>query len=294
VRRLAIALNVYLSAERMATIASRPATNLRANDLWLLGQAAVLNVDPKNWERARNLFRQVIAQMPDFAPAYSSLAQLNNAYHLAMPGIFRDRGRIEEALSCAREAARLDPIDSRSQLCLGWSHAMAMQYEQALIFITLAYELNENDPWTLMSSAGCFAVCGEPERAKEIAAHALQLPLAPSPLQWAYHVSIRFMAADYEGVVRAATAAGDVSYVPGYKAAALFHLGDLASATAELRRYISLIRSRWVGELPSTDGNIMRWLLTMIPIKRPEDWQRVRDGLAGAGASVDGLTHDQW
>jgi len=294
VRRLAIALNVYLSAERMATIASRPATNLRANDLWLLGQAAVLNVDPINWERARNLFREVIEQMPDFAPAYSSLAQLNNAYHLAIPGIFRDRIRTEEALACAREAARLDPIDSRSQLCLGWSHAMAMQYEQALIFISLAYELNENDPWTLMSSAGCFAVCGETGRAQEIAAHALQLPLAPSPLQWAYHVSIRFMACDYEGAVRAAMAAGDVSYVPGYKAAALYHLGDRATATTELRRYTDLIRSRWVGEHPSTEANIMRWLLTMIPIKRPEDWRRVRDGLAGAGACVDGLTHDRW
>jgi DNA-binding SARP family transcriptional activator len=294
VRRLAIALNVNLSAERMATIPSRPTNNLRANDLWLLGQAAVLNVDPINWERARNLFREVIDQMPDFAPAYSSLAQLNNAYHLAIPGIFRDRARTEEALACAREAARLDPIDSRSQLCLGWSHAMAMQYEQAVIFISLAYELNENDPWTLVSSAGCFAVCGETDRAREIAAHALRLPLAPSPLQWAYHVSIRFLAGDYEGAVRAAMAAGDVSYVPGYKAAALYHLGERAAAAAELQRYADLIRSRWVGEHPATDPNIMRWLLTMIPIKRPEDWQRVRDGLVGAGACVDGLTHDGW
>jgi len=171
---------------------------------------------------------------------------------------------------------------------------MAMQYEQALIFISLAYELNENDPWTLVSSAGCFAVCGQQERAREIAHHALQLPLAPSPLQWAYHVSIRFMAGDYEGVVKAAVAAGDVSYVPGYKASALFHLGDRAGAVAELQRYISLVRSRWVGEQPPTDANIMRWLLTMIPIKRPEDWQRVRDGLAGAGALVEGLAHDQW
>jgi len=294
VRRLAIALNVYLSAERMAAIGTRPASNLRANDLWLFGQAAVLNVDPTNWERARKLFREVIAQMPDFAPAYSSLAQLNNAYHLVIPGMFRDRNRTEEALACAREAARLDPIDSRSQLCLGWSHAMAMQYDQALIFTSLAYELNENDPWTLVSSAGCFAVCGQQERAREIAAHALQLPLEPTPLQWAYHVSIRFMAGDYDGAVQAAVAAGDVSYVPGYKAAALFHLGDRDAAASELRRYISIVRSRWAGEQPPTETNIMRWLLTMIPIKRAEDWQRVRDGLAGAGAPVEGIAHDQW
>jgi DNA-binding SARP family transcriptional activator/TolB-like protein len=294
VRRLATALNVYLSAGRMATIASRPASDLTANDLWLVGQAIFLNFDAKNWEKARDLFRQVIARVPNFAPAYSSLAQLNNTRHLVMPGVFRDPRRTEEALACAREAARLDPIDSRSQLCLGWSHAMAKQYEQAVVFISLAHELNENDPWTLVSSAGCLAVCGQYERAREIANHALKLSLAPSPLQWAYHVTIRFMNGDYQGVVQAAAAAGDFSYVPAYKAAALFHLGDSEAATVELQRFIELVRSRWVGDQPATDANIMRWLLTMIPIRQPEDWQRVRDGLAGAGAPVEGLAHHQW
>ena len=104
--------------------------------------------------------------MPNFAPAYSSLAQLNNSDHIVRPGVFRNLARSEQSLMYAREAARLDPIDSRSQLCLGWSHAMVKQYEQAILFIPLAYELNENDPWTMVSSAGCFAVCGEYPRAR--------------------------------------------------------------------------------------------------------------------------------
>ena len=186
------------------------------------------------------------------------------------------------------------PSTPRSQLCLGWSHAMVKQYEQAILFISLAYELNENDPWTMVSSAGCFAVCGEYARASEIAEHALKLPLAPSPLQWAYHVSIRFMAGDYDGAVRAANAAGDLSYVPAYKASALFHLGDRVAATAEFDRFLAITRKKWVGSEPATDANISRWLLTMVPIRRPEDWQRVRDGLAGAGAPVEGLAHHQW
>jgi hypothetical protein len=82
--------------------------------------------------------------------------------------------------------------------------------------------------------------------------------------------------------------------VPAYKAAALFHLGDREAATVELQRFTELVRSRWVGDQPATDANIMRWLLTMIPIRQPEDWQRVRDGLAGAGAPVEGLAHHQW
>ena len=294
VRRITTALNVHLSAERLVSIAHRPPGDLKAYDLWLLGQATFLSFDPNNWEKARNLFREVIAQMPNFAPAFSSLAQLNNSDHIVRPGVFRDLRRSEQSLMYAREAARLDPIDSRSQLCLGWSYAMVKQYEQALLFISLAYELNDNDPWTMVSSAGCLAVCGQYARAREIAEHALELPLAPSPLQWAYHVSIRFMGGDYDGAVRAANAAGDLSYVPGYKASALHHLGDRAGAVAELNRFFDITRKKWVGSEPPTNANITRWLLTMVPIRQPEDWQRVRDGLAGAGAPVEGLAHHQW
>ncbi len=294
VRHITTALNVHLSVGRLSAITDKPPSNLEAYDLWLLGQSALLTFNPKNWATARQLFQRVIEQMPDFAPAYSSLAQLNNSDHIVMPGVLRDPARSAQSLVYAREAARLDPIDSRSQLCLGWSHAMVKQYEQALLFISLAYELNENDPWTLVSSAGCFAVCGEYERANEISGHALNLPLAPSPLQWAYHVSIRFMAGDYPGAIEAANAAGDLSYVPAFKASALYHIGDHSGAAAEFKRFIDMTRSRWVSTDPPTDANITRWLLTMVPIRRPEDWQRVRDGLAGAGAPVEGLAHHQW
>jgi len=295
VRRIATALNVHLSAERLVAVAHRPPGDLKAYDLWLLGQATFLGFDAKNWERARNLFHQVISQMPDFAPAYSSLAQLNNSEHIVKPGVFRDLRRSAQSLEYAREAARLDPIDSRSQLCLGWSHAALKQYDHAMIHIPLAYELNENDPWTLVSSAWCFAACGQFSRAVELAEHALRLPLAPSPLQWSYHSAIRFTIGDYRACVRAAVAAGEVSLSAlGYKVAALLHLGDRQTAATELQRYFEAVRSRWLGTEPATDANISRWLLHMAPIKRPEDWQRLRDGVAGAGAPVDGLAHDQW
>jgi tetratricopeptide (TPR) repeat protein len=293
VRRITTALNVHVSAERLVAVAHRPLGTLKAYDLWLLGQSTFLNFDAKNWERARDLFRQVIAQMPDFAPAYSSLAQLSNTSHIAMPGVFRDPRRTEEALTYAREAARLDPIDSRSQLCLGWSHAMLRQFEHAMIFMPLAYELNENDPWTLVSSAACLALCGEHERARKIADHTLRLPLAPSPMQWSYHAAIRFLAGDYKGTVQAAIASGHFGYAPGYMAAALFHLGDRSAAAEALRRFFELIRSRWAGEEPPNDANITRWFLYLAPTKHPEDWQRLHEGLAGAGAPVEGLRYDK-
>lgn len=294
VRRLATALNIYLSAGRLASIETRPVNDLKTNDLWLLGQMTFQHFDAPNWDKAAGLFRQVIAQMPSFAPAYSSLAQLNNTYHMVMPGMFRDGQRTSEALACAREAARLDPVDSRSLLCLAWSHAMAKQHDQAVIFAASAHDLNKSDLWTMVSAAGCLAICGENQRAQQIAEHALQLPLAPNPLQWAYYVSIRFMGSDYAGAVQAATAAGNISYVPAYKAAALYHMGERALGVEELANFVGVTRARWIGAREPSDENILCWLLSMIPIKRPEDWERVRHGLAGLGAPVARLAHNAW
>jgi tetratricopeptide (TPR) repeat protein len=295
VRRITTALNVHLSAERLVSIAHRPPADLKAYDAWLLGQATFLSFDANNWERARTLFNEVIAQMPDFAPAYSSLAQLNNSEHIVKPGVFRDLKRSEQSLQYAREAARLDPIDSRSQLCLGWSYAAVRQYEQAMLYIPLAPELNDNDPWTLVSAAWGFAACGEYEKARELADHTLRLPLAPSPLQWSYHTAIRFVVGDYDECAHAAAAAGEVSLSAlGYKVAALSHLGNHGAAARELQRYFQAVRSRWIGEEPASEANIARWLLHMAPIKRAEDWQRLREGLAQAGAPTEGLAHDEW
>lgn len=295
VRRIATALNVHLSAGRLASLAPRPTENLKAYDIWLLGQATILSFDQQKWAKAEAMFRQAIEQFPNFAPAYSSLAQIYNVRHIVHPGEFRDPARAEESLRIAKEAARLDPIDSRSQLCLGWSHAMAKQYEQALIHFPLAYELNNNDPWTLISSANLFAFCGDHGRAQHIANRLLQMPLEPSPVQWAYQTSIRFLAGDYSGCVEAARAAGDTNpNVPGYMTAALFHLGRLDDARVALANFFECIRTRWTSVSAASEHEITRWFLSMFPIANPSDWMRLRDGLRGAGAPTEGLSHNDW
>jgi hypothetical protein len=119
--------------------------------------------------------------------------------------------------------------------------------------------------------------------------------IAPNALQWAYHTAVRFMTADYETCVTAADFAGDLnSNVPGFKAAALYHLGREEQAAAELDRFFAIVRSRWCVEKPATPAAITRWFLQLFPIAKPENWERLRDGMAGAGAPVDGLVHHQW
>jgi hypothetical protein len=112
-------------------------------------------------------------------------------------------------------------------------------------------------------------------------------------VQWSYHACIRFLCSDYKGCVEATIASGYFGYAPGFSASALSHLGERSAAAVELRRFFELVRGRWVGNEPPSDANITRWFLYIAPIKRPEDWQRLRDGLAGAGAPVEHLSYDQ-
>ena len=67
----------------------------------------------------------------------------------------------------------------------------------------LACELNDNDPWTLLSGAHYSALCGSIEQARSRAERALALSPAPRYLEWAYHCTVRFFCGDYAGAIEA-------------------------------------------------------------------------------------------
>jgi DNA-binding SARP family transcriptional activator/TolB-like protein len=284
VRRITMALNVHLSAERLMRLAAEPDVSLDLYDRWLRGQAMILNFHPEEWTRARGLFRSIIDEAPDFAPAYSSLVQLGNTAHIAQPGVFRSPSRQNETLGLARTAARLDPIDSRAQLCLGWAYAFDRQFENAALHFSLACDLNDHDPWTLISGAQAYAFMADFERARQLADQALEATLLPSLSHWGYHAGIRFFCGDYEGAYDAAVKSGDVLFSNrAWRAASLAHLGRLPEAREEAARCVERIRENWRGAKPPEDEEIGRWILDLFPIRRGEDEERLRRGLFDAG-----------
>ena len=65
----------------------------------------------------------------------------------------------------------------------------------------------------------------------------------------------------------------------GVRAAALGHLGrNDVEAAAEARRSSTSVRANWFGDLPASNEAMVRWLLHLYPIRRREDWERLRDG----------------
>jgi DNA-binding SARP family transcriptional activator len=292
IRRIASSLNVQLSTERLMRLAGEPDVSLDLHDRWLRGQNLMSKFDPENWRRAAAIFRDAIRDNPGYSPCYSSLVQINNIEHLVHPGIFRDLEKARATLELAKTAVQLDPVDSRAHLCCGWSYVLALREAEAAPHMELACELNDNDPWTLLSSAHYSAICGSIEDARVRAERALALSPAPSYLEWAYHSSVRFFCGDYEGTVEACDRAQGINKVlPAWRAAALFRLGERAQAQQEIQRFVNGLRSFWVGSSPPTDEAAARWVMQAHPISVKERWEALRQSLRGGGLPVDGIVH---
>src|SRR5260370_2572724 len=186
IRRIATSLNVQLSAERLMPLAGEPDVLLYFHDPWVRGQNLMTKFDPESWQRAVAIFRDAIRENPTFSPCYSSLVQMNNIEHIVHPRFFRDLGKARATVELAKTAVQLDPVDSRAHLCCGWSYCIALRENEAPPHMELACELNDNDPWTLLSCAQYSAFCGAIEQARLRASQSLASWPAPSYPECAY------------------------------------------------------------------------------------------------------------
>jgi tetratricopeptide (TPR) repeat protein len=167
---------------------------------------------------------------------------------------------------------------------------MALREAEAAPHLELACELNDNDPWTLLSSAACCGFCGSIEQARLRAEQSLALSPTPSYLGWGYHGIIRMLSGEYAGALEAIDRAeGVIKTLPAWRAAALFHLGQPDMAREEGQRFLNGIRSFWVGSSAPTDEAVVRWALQAHPISVSARWEVLRDGLRGAGLPVEGI-----
>lgn len=290
VRRIAVALNVHLSADRVARRMTEPGVAFETYDRWLRGQSLIAEWRPETETDAETIFRDIVSQTPDFAPAYASLASLYNSRHIVFPGVFRSPELEAQALTFASRAVELDPLDTRSQLALAWSNVMRGRFEQAELHYGLSFDLNSSDPATLISCAQGLAFCGRLQEARGLADAALLThPVLPA-YHWGYLVGINFLCGDYERSIAAADLARDAIFnLPGWKAAALAHLDRPGEARDEGRRLLDLARRNWVGSGKSDEETVVRWFLHSFPLREPGPRHRLREGLRMAGLPAPDL-----
>lgn len=290
VRKIAYNLNVHISLERLQQVAGQPDVSLDIYDRWLRGHSFVLNWAPDLRVRASEIFASIIADAPRFAPAYSSLVGVLNSNHFVFPGIMRSESVAREALRLAKIATEIDPLDSRSQLHLAWSHAMNGEFAVAELGFRLACELNDNEAWTSASASGGFAFSGRTEIAATLSETALELAVTPIPMVWAYVGCVRYILGDYEGCVIAAVQAEDnVLVMTTWKIGALSKLGrrdEAVKATAELFGRIAAV---WRGNTEPTSPNIINWLVQCFPIRYTAITEDLRRELTIAAAALPGV-----
>lgn len=284
IRRIAVALNIYLSVDRIRAGVSAQTTKGSIYDRWLQAQDLSNRWRPKEENHAEAALRGLIAEDPRFAPAYASLVQIINARHFMLPGRPRSEADHAEALDLAKRAVEHDPLDTRTQLCLAWSYAMNARYSEASMRFRMAHSLNENDPWTLVSSALGLAYCGEVEAAFAQESQVEQLGLDLSPLHWAYRAGVRFIHADFDGCVRAAEQAENATlYIGGWHAAALAHAGRQQEAEAKAAQFCKLVARYWDGDRVPEAAEVTAWFLDAFPIREGAVKATLEAGLAKAG-----------
>jgi tetratricopeptide (TPR) repeat protein len=212
-----------------------------------------------------------------------ALAQIINARPIVYPGKRRRPERLEESLALTARAVNLDPLDSRTHLCRSWSHAIAGSHSAALSHLDLALDLNENDPWTIISAALGFAFAGETDRARELVAQAGALGMRYSRAAQGYVATAAYLIGDYETSIAAAEVAGDaIINLPAWQAASQMQLGDPAGAARSIGRFLALALPAWTEGPNPTEMDVIDWFMGCFPIRADEARFELRRNLMHA------------
>ena len=156
-----------------------------------------------------------------------ALAQILNVRPIVFPGKRHRPERLEESLALTSRAVNLDPLDTRTHLSRSWAHAMSGSHTAALSHLDLALDLNENDPWTIISAALGYAFAGELTRGRELVAQARVFGMKYSRAAQGYIATASYLLGDYRAAAEAAEVAGDaIINLPAWQAASRMQLGD--------------------------------------------------------------------
>jgi class 3 adenylate cyclase/DNA-binding SARP family transcriptional activator len=272
VGRIASALELYLSHDRLSRSLDAPPHDIDAYDAWLRGEQLLTQWSSRGDEEAAKLFEYAIARDPSFAPAYASLASVHNSRHLIRPGAATDPELERYALELAERAVALDPLDARNHLVVAWATAMVSRFEQSELHYDLAAELNPNSPRTLISAALGLAFMGRGDRAAKLYGHAMTLTPLFLDYQWSHIATVRFFCGDLHGTIQAADRSKNIIVdTPGWKAAALMKLGREEEARGALAQLQACVSKRWEGTGPATIARVVEWFVSAFPIKQAED-----------------------
>ena len=276
-RRIVDALKVTLSPAEKARLADSATPNVEAYDCYLRGRE-LMSLNPKNRERFEQstaLLTKALELDPDYAPAYASLSL---AYNLDYQNRWSDDPDHSLALakSNAERAIEKDPKEPFARQVASWVAMFEKDLDRAKAEAELALALNPNSSGAYASLGGIEIYSGRPLDAIPALERATRLDPAYRPQHLHFLGMAYLVAGKYE--TAAAVLRERILLVPGTDfsrvllASALGYLGEVDEAHRIWREL------REINPKYSFHEHFARQ-----PFKRPEDVQRIADGLAEAG-----------
>lgn len=279
-QRFAVSIGSNLTFDRLNRRARSLPVSEAIFDRWLRCQELIANWTPETGREVETTLREITNADPGFAPAHAELAALFNSYHLVFNGAERTHSRAAEALRHAQAATEIDPLDTRSQRTLAWAYLMDGHAAVAETHFDQALDLNETNPYTAMSAAQGLAFCGNHDRAAELVKTATSLQRTLPAFLQGYRVGVSFLCDDLTGAVDAAEVAEDsISNLRGWKASALWTLGEHAKARQAADAFFDVVAPSWCGPAPASKESIHRWFADAFPIQEAVKRARLNDGL---------------
>ncbi len=143
-KTIADTLQAKLSRSAEHVLASRPTENPEAHELYLKGRYFWNRRTGENLKKAADYFQQAIGKDPQYALAYSGLADC----HVLLP-LYPDLGsnprdELPKALKAARKAVELDDTLAEAHASLARALASDLQLSPAISEFNRAIELNPN------------------------------------------------------------------------------------------------------------------------------------------------------
>ena len=284
VRRMAAALNIHISADRLRRFSTSNAIPASHFDAWAKAQQLMQRWRDPEDNAAFELLDGIIRDLPTFGPAHSALAQHANGRHIVCPGNFRDTELTLNAFRHASTARLLDPLDAKAHLCLGWTHALLGQFNEAAGAFRDALQLNINDPWVLTSATHGLAFCGATAEVETLCVRIRGLGISLAPEHWSYLAGIQFLSGNYTGCIEAARHVEHGYYgMKTWTIAALAETGEIAAARQEADALFKALVRDWRSNRAASPLVAGDWLADMFPIRDQAVRRQLRGRLAESG-----------
>jgi len=142
--KVAQALNITLLSSEHKLLTIKPTNNLQAYDYYLRGNTYLAKAYSKETHKiAHQMFENSVKLDPNFALAYTKLAQINVDYYWFYWD--RTKDRLEKAKDYIEKAQKINPDLPEVYMALGQYYYGLLEYNNALAELEKGLELRPND-----------------------------------------------------------------------------------------------------------------------------------------------------